>query len=144
MALTLATAQEKQLLNTIAVAENKTSGEIRVHIENNLKGNVLERATEVFAELGMNKTAEQNGVLFYLAINDKKFAIIGDKGINEKVTEKFWDTVRDAMQQLFKQGEFVEGLVQGVTMAGGELAKFFPRNEDDVNELSDDISINDN
>lgn len=144
MALTLATAQEKELLDAIAVAESKTSGEIRVHIENRLAGTVLARAAEVFAQLGMDKTDERNGVLFYIAITDRKFAVIGDKGIDEKVPAAFWDTVRDAVQQHFKDGDFVGGLALGVTMAGDELAKNFPRNADDKNELSDDISINDN
>ncbi len=144
MALTLATAQEKTLLDAIALAESKTSGEIRVHMENTLSGNVLERAAAVFAELGMHQTAERNGVLFYIAINDKQFAVIGDKGINEKVPAKFWDTVRNAIQDHFKAGDFVGGLALGLSMAGDELAKYFPRAEDDVNELSDHISINDN
>lgn len=144
MALTLATAQEKELLDAIAVAESKTSGEIRVHLENTLTGTVLVRAAEVFAQLGMNQTAERNGVLFYIAINDRQFAVIGDEGIHAKVPAKFWDTVRDAVQQHFKEGDFVGGLALGVTMAGDELAKHFPRSADDKNELSDDISINDN
>jgi len=144
MALTLATAQEKELLDAIAVAESKTSGEIRVHMENTLSGTVLERAAAVFAELGMHQTAERNGVLFYIAINDKQFAVIGDKGIDEKVPAKFWDTVRDAIQGHFKAGNFVGGLALGLSMAGDELAKYFPGRHDDVNELSDHISINDN
>lgn len=144
MPITLATAQEKALLDAIALAESKTSGEVRVHIENTLTGSVLSRAAEVFAQLQMHQTAERNGVLFYIAITDRQFAVIGDKGINEKVPATFWDTVRDTVQQYFKKDDFVGGLALGVTMAGDELAKHFPRSENDVNELSDDISINDN
>lgn len=144
MPITLATAQEKALLDAIALAESKTSGEMRVHIENTLSGSVLTRAADVFAQLEMHKTAERSGVLFYIAITDRQFAIIGDKGINEKVPAKFWDTVRDAVQQYFRKDDFVGGLVLGVTMAGAELAKHFPRSANDINELSDDISINDN
>lgn len=144
MPISLATAQEKELLDAIALAESKTSGEVRVHLENTLSSDVLARAVEVFNQLGMNKTAERNGVLFYIAIKDKKFAVIGDKGIDEKVPAKFWDNVRDAVQEHFKNDDFVGGLALGVTMAGDELAKYFPHRDDDTNELEDHISINDN
>lgn len=144
MPITLATAQEQAIVNAIAEAEKKTSGEVRVHIENTLTGALTDRAVEVFAALGMDKTAEKNGVLFYIAIADRKFCVIGDKGIHEKVPANFWDIIRDEVQKHFKQDDFVGGLVAGVTIAGTELAKHFPRRDDDVDELSNDISINDN
>lgn len=144
MAITLQTAQEQAILNAIANAERITSGEIRVHIENTLTGEPLTRAAEVFTQLKMHETAERNGVLFYIAIADRKFTVAGDVGIHQKVPAGFWDTVRDTVLAQFKNGLFVEGLVAGITMAGMELAKHFPRKADDANELTNDISINNN
>ena len=83
--------QQAQILASVKEAEMETSGEIRVHIETSFKGDVLDRAAWVFKKLGMHKTAERNGVLFYLAVKDRKFAIIGDAGINAKVPAGFWD-----------------------------------------------------
>jgi uncharacterized membrane protein len=143
-AITLDIAQQQAVLKAIADAEDRTSGEVRVHIENTLKGNVLDRAANVFTELGMKATAERNGILFYIAITDKQFAVLGDKGIHEKVPTGFWDDIRNEVQNNFKAGDFVNGLVAGITLAGTELAKHFPRRDDDVNELPNDISINDN
>lgn len=136
--------QEQAVLNAIAGAEKLTSGEVKVHIENTLTGNVLDRAADVFTELGMKETAERNGILFYIAIVDRQFAVIGDSGIHAKVPEGFWDQVRNEVQTNFKAGNFVDGLVAGINMAGVELAKYFPRKDDDKDELSNDISINDN
>ncbi len=94
--------QQAQILASVREAENETSGEIRVHIESKLKGDVLDRAAWLFKKLGMHKTAERNGVLFYLAVSDRKFAIIGDAGINAKVPEGFWDDISDASEEEFQ------------------------------------------
>ena len=134
-------AQRKAIVEAIKKAEQYTSGEIRVHIENNCKGNVLDRAANVFATLKMHKTAQRNGVLFYLALNDKKFAILGDAGINAKVPTDFWESVRNKMTQHFKENHITEGICSGVLSAGEQLQYFFPHAQDDVNELSDEISF---
>ena len=133
--------QQAQILASVKEAENATSGEIRVHIETSFKGDVLDRAAWVFKKLGMHKTAERNGVLFYLAVSDRKFAIIGDAGINAKVTSTFWDEVSLLLQKNFKEGKFTDGLSQGIIMAGEQLKTHFPYQEDDVNELPDEISF---
>jgi uncharacterized membrane protein len=134
------TAQKKFIVNAIKQAELNTSGEIRVHVENKCKINVLDRAADVFAMLKMHKTAQRNGVLFYLATGDKQFAILGDAGINAKVPNNFWESIKEEMQQHFKKGDFTKGLVVGIEMAGEKLKQFFPYQTDDVNELPDDIS----
>lgn len=131
---------EKILVEAIAIAEKNTSGEIRVHFEKICDGDVLERAQDVFAMLKMNNTQLRNGVLIYLAEESKKFAIIGDTGINDKVSLYFWDDTKNLMQDLFKQGQFTEGLKKGVLMAGEQLKSHFPYQENDNNELSNDIS----
>jgi uncharacterized membrane protein len=133
--------QQAQILASVKEAENATSGEIRVHIETSFKGDVLDRAAWVFKKLGMHKTAERNGVLFYLAVSDRKFAIIGDAGINAKVTTTFWDEVSLLLQKNFKEGKFTEGLSEGIIHAGLQLKTHFPHRIDDVNELPDEISF---
>ena len=136
------TEQERnQVVAAIQEAELATSGEIRVHLENHCKGDHMDRAAEVFALLNMHKTELRNGVLFYLALKDHKFAILGDKGINQKVPEHFWEEIRDHMQGLFRQGKLAQGLSEGILMAGQQLKAHFPYQTNDRNELSDDISF---
>ncbi len=132
-----------QIINAIRVAETNTSGEIRVHIEKFCKDNVLDRATYIFAKLEMHKTKLRNGILFYVAFEDHKFAILGDAAINQMVAENFWDEIKELVLDRFKQGQFAEGISKGVIKAGEQLKVFFPYEEDDVNELSDEISFGD-
>ena len=133
-----------QIANAIRAAELNTSGEIRIHIEKFCKGDVLDQAAYVFGKLEMHKTKLRNGVLFYLAIEDHKFAILGDAGINEKVSDDFWDKTKEMVLSKFKEGKLTEGLTSGILMAGEQLKKYFPYMEDDENELSNDISYGKN
>jgi uncharacterized membrane protein len=133
--------QQAQILSSVKEAELETSGEIRVHIETSLKGDVLDRAAWLFKKMGMDKTAERNGVLFYLAVSDRKFAIIGDVGINAKVPAGFWDNISEVLKKNFKEGKFTEGLAVGIIMAGDQLKTHFPHRLDDINELPDEISF---
>lgn len=130
-----------QISNAIRVAETNTSGEIRVHIEKNCAGEVLDRAAYIFEKLEIHKTELRNGVLFYLAFDDRKFAILGDAGINQKVPENFWNVIKELVLDEFKQGHFAEGISKGIIMAGEQLKIHFPFQKDDVNELSDEISF---
>ncbi len=132
--------QEKEVVAAIKAAELRTSGEIRVHLENHTDEPNLEHAQKIFHEVGMDQTELRNGVLFYLAIEDHQFSIVGDKGINDVTPDDFWDHIRDVMQDHFKKGEFTKGLVSGIGMAGKALQEFFPRQDDDINELPDQIS----
>ncbi|MDP4685245.1 MAG: TPM domain-containing protein [Salibacteraceae bacterium] len=133
--------EEQLILSAIKAAENNTSGEIRLHIEPRCKtDDTYERAIDLFEELGMTETKDRNGVLIYMAIDDKKFAIIGDEGINDVVPENFWNNTKDLMIEQFKQGKIAQGLVAGIHDAGEQLKAFFPYQKDDTNELSDDIS----
>jgi len=136
------TAEQKQKIEAaIKEAELNTSGEIRVHIENRCKNDVLDCAAFWFEKLAMHKTELRNGVLFYLAIQDKKFAILGDAGINEKVGDAFWNEIKEAMKKSFQNNLFAEGLIDGVLAAGEQLKKHFPHQVDDINELDDEISF---
>lgn len=135
--------QQQQVQDAIAQAELNTSGEIRVHIDKRCKEEPMKMAIAVFEKLGMHKTEQRNAVLFYLAMDDKKLAILGDKGINEAVPTNFWDEIRDLMVSHFKKGEFIEGLSKGIVMAGEQLKSAFPYQSDDTNELSNEITFED-
>src|SRR5690554_5513535 len=133
--------QRAEIRQAIQTAELNTSGEVKVHIENNCKGDALDRAAFVFEQLKMHKTELRNGVLFYLALKDRQFAILGDIGINQKVPKDLWDDISKMMLKLFKEGDYTKGLVEGIKTAGLQLKAHFPYQQDDVNELSDDISF---
>jgi uncharacterized membrane protein len=130
-----------QIANAIRVAEMNTSGEIRLHIEKYCKGDVLDQAAYVFEKLEMHKTQLRNGVLFYLAVEDHKLAILGDAGINQKVQEDFWNETKEIVLSKFKEGNLTEGLTTGILMAGEKLKEHFPYLEGDTNELSNEISF---
>jgi uncharacterized membrane protein len=132
--------QEQQIIDAIRSAEKNTSGEIRVHIEKGSNKETIERAKEVFCYLKMDETKAQNGVLFYVGVCDKKFAIIGDKGINKKVPTDFWNSTKKIVTQEFIKGNFTQGLINGIHKAGEQLKLFFPFINEDVNELEDAIS----
>jgi uncharacterized membrane protein len=136
--------EEEVILNAIKEAEKNTSGEIQIHVENRCKKETMDRATEVFAMLKMHKTKLRNGVLIYLAVEDKKFAILGDSGINAVVPPDFWVKIKNNMQNDFKAGNFAKGLSEGIKEAGIHLKKHFPFNKGDINELSDNISFGNN
>ncbi len=133
-------AEQLEIKNAIAAAEKNTSGEVRVYIENNCKDDVLERAADRFDMLGMHKTERRNGVLIYLASEDKKFAIIGDRGINVLVGEDFWNITKEMMQTEFRAGHIAAGLISGIEEVGVKLKAFFPYHSNDINELPDDIA----
>ena len=136
----LSKEEEQAVVGAIQSAEKDTSGEIRVHIDPSSEAETMERAKQVFLELKMNETEAQNGVLFYLAIKEHKFAILGDTGIDKVVPHDFWDTTKDLVISEFKKGDFSTGLQLGIAEAGKRLKEFFPYQSDDVNELSDEIS----
>ncbi len=133
--------EKEKIKEAVKKAETSTSGEIRVHIDNHCKEDVMDRAAWWFGKLEMQKTEQRNGVVFYLAVKDQKFAILGDAGINALTPEDFWDTIKEKMMASFKEGAFAIGLKEGILMAGEALKSHFPYQDDDVNELSDEISF---
>lgn len=143
MAENLFSQEDKnRIMAAIAAAEMATSGEIQVHIENHCRLDVLDRAAEVFETLKMHKTKERNAVLFYLAVLDHKFAILGDSGINKVVPENFWEKIKEEMGKSFKERAFTEGLSNAIEACGQQLKAHFPYdNKGDVNELPDEISF---
>ena len=136
----LSKEEEEEIIAAIKIAEKNTSGEIRVHIESIPEKDPFERAVEVFHKLKMSNTTARNGVLIYIAVHRKKFVIYGDEGIDKVVPDDFWDTTKNTMETHFKQGNFKQGIIDGILKAGDALNTYFPREIQDENELSDTIS----
>lgn len=132
--------EEQEIVEAIRMAEKETSGEIRVHIEKTTSIDAFDRALEVFRLLEMDKTELKNGVLIYVAVKDKTFVICGDQGINKVVSNDFWDSTKEIMVSHFKKGDFKQGLIEGISKAGNELKLYFPYQQGDTNELSNEIS----
>jgi uncharacterized membrane protein len=127
---------------SIEKAEQHNTGEIRLHVEGDCEGDPVERAVKVFHRLHMDKTKYRNAVLFYLAINHKKLAVVGDEGIHKNVSEEFWHKVKDHIISKFKESKYADGLSEGIEMTGDMLRKYFPRKDgENVNQLPDDISF---
>ena len=136
--------EDRRVVEAIKQAELNTSGEIKVHIENLCRGDVEKRSLVVFNKLKLNETQLHNGVLIYLAVRDHKFAILGDEGINNVVEEGFWNDVKDLMLSHFREGRCADGLVEGIMRCGEKLKTYFPYQSDDVNEIPDEISYENN
>lgn len=136
----LNTEEQEKIAHAVSLAENKTSGEIRVVVENTVgKLGVMEKAAKYFEELEMHKTVLRNGVLIYLAVADHQFAIIGDHGINSRVSADFWEQTKEKMLTYFRNGDFLHGLQEGILEAGEQLHHYFPRQDDDINELPNEV-----
>lgn len=136
----LTAKEEEEIVLAIRQAERNTSGEIRVHIERTSKISHYNRTLEVFRLLKMFNTKQQNAVLIYVAVDDHKFVIYGDKGIDAVVPNNFWDTTKNIMQNHFKKGNFKQGIIDGVLQVGKELQAHFPWRENDIDELPNEIS----
>ena len=136
--------KEQELIsNAVESAERFTSGEIRICVEKTCSEPVLDRAANYFKKLGMDKTAQRNGVLIYIATEDHQFAIIGDAGINKLVPHDFWNSTKDTMLAYFKEGDLTAGIVAGIKIAGEQLKTYFPYLDGDVNELPNEVSFMD-
>ncbi|MEO0573336.1 MAG: TPM domain-containing protein [Bacteroidota bacterium] len=136
----LSPEEEQEIVDAILEAEKNTSGEIRVHIEASAKIDHFSRAQQVFHFLKMDNTKDENGVLLYVAVDDRKFVIYGDRGIDKAVPKGFWESTKEVIALHFKKGEFKKGIVEGVLKAGKELQEHFPWDHGDINELSDAVS----
>lgn len=132
--------EESKIIDAIKIAEKNSSGEIRLHLTGEIKKDPMKEAIRVFNRLKMYKTSARNGCLILLGLKNKKIAVIGDKGINEKVGEDFWKDVISIMIENFKKEDYVTGISNAVIRIGEKLKVFFPYQSDDINELSDEIS----
>lgn len=134
--------EEEEIIKAIQIAEDNTSGEIKVHLESTLQKDPIERASEVFDQLQIYETDQKNGVLIYIAVEDRSLVILGDSGINDIVGPDFWNTTRDKILNGFTNGNIKQGLIDGIISIGEKMKKYFPYKKGDANELSDDISSN--
>ncbi|RLA08253.1 MAG: TPM domain-containing protein [Gammaproteobacteria bacterium] len=136
-------SDELKILKTIAEAESRTTGEIRVHIETAKCPKPIKKAEEVFENIGMRKTKLHNGVLFFLCLQERKFVLLGDDGIHKKVSKIFWVQTKNIVIEKFKNNQFAEGLIEGIKLSAEQLSKFYPANKKNKNELPDVISYGD-
>ena len=138
---TFLTGEEReQVIAAVREFERKTSGEIRVHLQERIDGSAKDAAVRVFVKLGMARTRDSNGVLFFVGVRDRRFAVIGDTGIYEAVPRSFWESLAACVESRFTDGRYAAGLVEGIRMAGAALAQHFPPRPDDINELPDSLS----
>lgn len=132
---------QKKVVDTIGLSERLSSAEIAVHVEGRVPGgDPVKRGTTLLTKLGITRTRERNGVLIYAAVRDRRFAIIADQGVAEPPESKFWDEAMQRMTIAFRRGAFGDGLCECVKSVGRQLAKKFPRQSDDKNEVSNDIT----
>lgn len=136
----LSAKEEIQIISAIKKVEKNTSGEIRVHVDEESESDSLTRAQNAFKALNMHETKSRNGVLFYISAVEKEFAIWGDIGIDKVTPDDFWNKIKDTVLGHFQRSEYVDGLVKGIEMAGESLKKYFPYEDDDIDELPDEIS----
>ena len=137
----LTRAELDRVRDAVRSAEQRTSGEIRVHLDAAIMEGVLDHAAFVFDDLGMKKTKNRNGVLLYVSVPSRKVAVIGDAGIHAKSGQHYWDSVLELVLSDFREGRFCDGLCAGVERIGEQLREHFPYQRDDVNELDDDVSF---
>lgn len=136
------TSEDRERISkAVQSAEATTSGEIRVFIDDRCGEDPLEKAAFIFQKLNMQETAQRNGVLIYVAMEDHRLAILGDTGIHEKLQAGYWQEVVHGMEDLFRDGRIVDGLVWAVSEVGRRLAVHFPTSGHNPNELSDDITF---
>ena len=137
----LSRAEQRDVVDAIAKAEARTSGEIKVHVETRCRGgNALARAAELVKKLGLTKAKHRNGVLLYVAVGDRKFAVIGDQAVHDRATQALWDEVARGLGDAFRKGAYREGLVDAVRRVGDVLAAHFPPTPDDSHPVSNEIT----
>ncbi|MCC6273598.1 MAG: TPM domain-containing protein [Deltaproteobacteria bacterium] len=132
--------QRETLIKAIREAERNSSGEIRIHVIRATSEDLFSKGQRLFEKLGMTKTRDRNGILFLLELSHRRFAILGDKGIHQKVPAEFWEEIRAALFEHFREGRFVEGLCAGIARCGEKLEAFYPWQSDDRNEVADEIT----
>jgi uncharacterized membrane protein len=136
----LSEAERQRVKEAIRQAEGRTSGEIRVHLDDAIEDDVLDHAAFVFEELGMHRTKDRNGVLIYVSVPSQRVAVIGDTAIHAKLGDGYWNEVLGILLADFREGRPCDGLCKGVERLGEQLREHFPHQRDDRNELDDDIS----
>jgi uncharacterized membrane protein len=135
----LKAVDHERIVSSIAAAEKRTSGEIRVFISRKRTGDALGAAGHCFAKLKMNRTPLRNAVLIFIAPMSHQFAVVGDIAVHAKCGEDFWHGVVEGMEPSLKRGDFTEALLHGVEKVGSLLAAHFPPNAEGRNSLPDAV-----
>lgn len=134
--------EKLKIQSAIQAVEKETSAEIRIHLEPGQKNrDISEQAREAFERIGMTATRERNGILIFLCPETRRFAVLGDQGIDGKVPSKFWEEISLCMEAYFRQDRFADGIAEALEKIGTQVKKYFPRRPSDRNELSDQISF---
>ncbi len=133
-------AEEERIVAAIQAAEQETSGEIRVHLLRSDSPDLLAYGNQLLEKLGITRTRDRNGVLFLMELKSQRFAVVGDRGIHEKVGQEFWNSIRDRVLEHFRHGKFEQGLVEGIQACGEKLKGLFPHRHDDADELANQIT----
>jgi len=133
--------EQTAIIDTIKETEKKTSIEIRIHIESSCKENIFDHAAYVFKKLKMHKTKQRTGILLYLALQDKKYAILGDIGVNQYVNNTFWEILCNDLKKDFENENFSEGIIKSIIRCGKELELHLPVGKDDIDELPNTVNI---
>ena len=134
---------QRRIADAITAAERHTTGEICVHVTPRCRGNVYKRAVRTFNRLHLYTTKRRNAVLIFIAYEARKFAILGDTGINDAVPEGFWDLESEELGKFLKAGRPVDGLCEVIARIGEHLSQYFPGERNDENELSNEVSFDD-
>lgn len=133
--------EQQQIVDAIREAERNTSGEIRVHLDNFCFGSVVKKAEKLFQKLGMFQTTDRNGILIYIAVLSHKIAVVGDKGIHQKLGTEYWENIVKEIVDAFAHHKKADGLTKGIINCGHQLKIHFPYQDNDKNELNDWISF---
>ena len=135
-------AEQEAIVTAIRKVELYTSGEIRVHVDDRCDQEAFDRAVKLFQHLKMDTKPFRNGVLIYVAVKDRKFSVVGDEAMHEKVGNQYWKAITQQLHNDFQQANYGNGIIKAVETIGATLAKYFPNvDELDRNELPDDISF---
>lgn len=134
---------QRRIADAITDAERHTTGEICVHVTPRCRGNVIKRAVRTFNRLHLYTTKRRNAVLIFIAYEDRKFAILGDTGINEVVPDGFWDGEVEELGRYLTAGRPVDGICAIIARMGERLSQYFPGERDDENELSNEVTFDD-
>lgn len=142
--------EKSAIKESVRLAESRTSGEIKVLVVGSCnkpwpfmsdKKAIYRRAVKEFSAMQIGKTADHTGILIMLSLKERKVQVLADKKINDKVTQDTWSKAVEIIVNNIKQNNQAQGIIQAVEFVGNILAQHFPRKQDDINELSDEIEI---
>ena len=115
-----------RITTTLHEMQAITSAPIHIHFCHHCSKSVMRSAIKFFKHSGLNRTAERNAVLIFIARASERFAILGDAGTHTKLPESFWDDCQEQLTEKFKQALFVEGIEESIKKIAHALSEYFP------------------